>query len=131
MVGGELKHSLIQHSKGLLFPVIWHEPFGIAISESLYLGCPVFATPYGSLSELVTDDVGFLSSSSSELALAMENVEDYSRKRCHEYARDQFNSTIMTQNYLALYERVMNGEQLNENQPTLQNTSENRKLPWT
>ena len=131
MVGGELKRSLIQGSKGLLFPVIWHEPFGIAITESLYFGCPVFGTPYGSLPELIPEDVGFLSSSSSELALAMENVEDYSRKRCHEYARDQFNSAIMTQSYLALYERVMNGEQLNEKQPTLVNASENRKLPWS
>ena len=131
MVGGGHKHSLIQGSKGLVFPVIWHEPFGIAITESLYYGCPVFGTPYGSLSELIPEDVGFLSASSSELALAIENVEDYSRKRCYEYARDQFSSAVMTKNYLAFYERVLNGEQLNQNQPALVNTSEDRKLPWS
>ncbi len=131
MVGGEHKHALVQGSKGLVFPVIWHEPFGIAITESLYFGCPVFGTPYGSLSELVSEDVGFLSNSSSELALAIENVDDYSRKRCHEYARDQYNASGMTRDYLALYARVMNGEQLNEHSPTLLNTSESRKLPWS
>lgn len=131
MVGGDLKHSLIQGSKGLVFPVRWHEPFGIAIIESLYFGCPVFGTPYGSLSELISEDVGFLSNSSSELALAMESVEDYSPKRCHEYARDQFNSALMAKGYLELYERVLNGEQLNKNQPSLVNTTEDRKLPWS
>ena len=131
MVGGGLKHSLIQGSKGLIFPVIWHEPFGVAIIESLFFGCPVFGTPYGSLPELISEDVGFLSSNASELALAVENVEDYSRRRCLEYARDQFNSAAMTQGYLALYERVLNGEQLNKRRPTLINTLEDRKLPWS
>lgn len=80
---------------------------------------------------MILEDVGFLSNSSSELALAIENVDDYSRKRCHEYARDQFNSAIMAKKYLALYDRVMKGEQLNETQPTLINTTEQRKLPWS
>ena len=48
MVGGEQKLSLLNQSKALLFPVLWHEPFGIAITESLYMGAAVFGTPYGS-----------------------------------------------------------------------------------
>jgi glycosyltransferase involved in cell wall biosynthesis len=130
MVGGSEKSMRIQGSKGLLLPVIWHEPFGIAITESLYFGCPVFGTPYGSQSELISEDVGFLSNDSSKLANALMHVEDYSRKRCHEYARDQFNSAIMTQKYVKLYEKVLNGQQLNANQPTLIDTKEGRKLPW-
>jgi glycosyltransferase involved in cell wall biosynthesis len=130
MVGGSNKSMLIQGSKGLLFPVIWHEPFGIAMTESLYFGCPVFGTPYGSQSELITNDVGFLSNNSTELSHALLAVDDYSRKRCHEYARDLFNSAIMTQSYLKLYEKVLNGEQLNKIPPTLVDTEEDRKLPW-
>lgn len=38
------KMEAMQHSKGLLFPVIWDEPFGLAMIESLYAGCPVFGT---------------------------------------------------------------------------------------
>lgn len=49
MVGGGEKLRLLQGSKGLIFPVRWHEPFGLAIIESLYFGCPVFGTPYGAL----------------------------------------------------------------------------------
>ena len=44
MVGGEQKNSLLNGSRGLIFPVRWHEPFGLAIIESLYFGCPVFST---------------------------------------------------------------------------------------
>lgn len=68
MVGGKEKENYLNHSKGLIFPVLWHEPFGLAIIESLYFGAPVFGTPYGSLSELVVDDVGFLSKNTNELA---------------------------------------------------------------
>ncbi len=130
MVGGNRKSSLIQGSKGLLMPVIWHEPFGIAMTESLYFGCPVFGTPYGSQPELIHEDVGFLSNDSEELVNALLNVDAYSRSRCHEYACDLYNSAIMTKKFISLYEKVMNGEQLNKTQPTLIDTQQERKLPW-
>ncbi|MGV3510284.1 MAG: hypothetical protein ACO1N7_13415, partial [Sphingobacteriaceae bacterium] len=38
MIGGEEKNEVLRQSKGLIFPVLWHEPFGIAITESLYFG---------------------------------------------------------------------------------------------
>ena len=41
------KIPILNNSKGLLFPVLWNEPFGIAMLESLLLGCPVFGTPVG------------------------------------------------------------------------------------
>ena len=44
MVGGDQKNRLLNQATALLFPVIWHEPFGIAVIEALYFGCPVFAT---------------------------------------------------------------------------------------
>ena len=53
MVGGSEKTGLLNASRGMIFPVRWHEPFGLAVIESLYFGCPVFATPYGALPELV------------------------------------------------------------------------------
>ena len=68
MVGGNKKNRLLQHSKGLIFPVKWDEPFGLAITESLYCGCPVFGTPYGSLPELVPSDVGFLAEDMNDIA---------------------------------------------------------------
>lgn len=94
MVDNAAKKRLIERSKGLLFPVRWHEPFGLAVPESLWYGAPVFATPYGSLPELVTPDVGFLGTDAAELAERMA-AAGFSPARCHEYARETFGSHTM------------------------------------
>ena len=130
MVGGEKKLSLLNESKGLVFPVLWHEPFGLALTESLYFGCPVFGTPYGSLSEIVQPDIGFLSNNSAALAEEMENSEQFSKQLCHEYATDIFNSKIMTEKYLEKYELVLNGETLNKTAPQLITIQEEKFLPF-
>lgn len=119
MLGGEEKNEVLRHSKGLLFPVLWHEPFGIAITESLYFGCPVFGTPYGSLPELVTEEVGFLSDSKSKLIEAIK-TRKFSPQACHDYAVRNFGADMMTARYLELYEKVLSGETLNATNPTLQ-----------
>ncbi|HOZ30473.1 MAG TPA: glycosyltransferase [Bacteroidales bacterium] len=117
MVGGNKKFDMINASKGLIFPVLWDEPFGLAIPESLYYGCPVFGTPYGSLPELVKKDIGFLSDSSREIANAITNLEHYNPKLISEYAVTEFNSSKMAGNYLKLYEKVISGHNLNESKP--------------
>lgn len=114
MVGGEEKLRLLQGSKGLIFPVLWNEPFGLAITESLYMGAPVFGTPYGSLPELVTPETGYLTRSAADMAHHLnESQGAYSPRICHEYARDLFNSRRMAERYVTLYEKVLNGEYLN------------------
>jgi glycosyltransferase involved in cell wall biosynthesis len=130
MVGGDKKLSLLQGSKGLIFPVRWHEPFGITLTESLYFGCPVFGTPYGSLPEIINKDVGFLSNKMSELAEAMKNVGQYSRKRCSKYALENFNSKKMALEYLKKYEIVLGGKPLNAVAPKLKQIQTQKFLDW-
>ena len=130
MVGGEEKNRLLQGSKGLIFPVKWSEPFGIALIESLYFGCPVFGTPYGSLPEIINKEVGFLCNSKDRLAEEVQNVDSYSRQTCHEYARDIFNSKLMAEAYLKKYEMVLNGEQLNRVPPKLIKIQTDKFLEW-
>lgn len=131
MVGGDEKLRLLAKSKGLIFPVRWHEPFGLAIIESLYFGAPVFGTPYGSLPELVVPEVGILSASCTELSNAARNADTYSKQVCHEYARDMFSSDRMAAGYAACYERVLNGNTLNSVSPRLRKApGEGKFLPW-
>ena len=130
MVGGARKNKLINGSKALLFPVRWNEPMGLAVVESLYFGCPVFGTPYGALPELVTSEFGFLSNKESELVDALSHVDEYDRKRCHEYVCDNFASIHMARNFLPLYEKVLNGEALNPKAPKLVDPDPPRFLPW-
>jgi hypothetical protein len=73
----------------------------------------VFGTRHGALPELVSPEMGFLSNDESELAEALASAPTFSARRCHDYARDRFGAVGMARGYLALYERVMNGEALN------------------
>lgn len=127
MVGGTEKFRLLNQSKGLIFPVTWHEPFGLAITESLYFGCPVFGTPYGSLPELTPEDCGFLSASCEELAEAVAH-KNYDPRRCHEFALNYFGAEQMTLGYLDKYKRVMDGESLHTEMPYLRGPRDH--LPW-
>ena len=127
MVGGEQKFNLLNGSRGLILPVRWHEPFGLAIIESLYFGCPVFSTPYGSLPELVPETCGFLSASASEMAEAVR-TNRFDPRAWHAHVKQHFSVETMTRNYLTMYQRVLDGETLNAQPPVIQDPA--RNLPW-
>ena len=118
MVGGDIKFDTLQHSKGLIFPVQWHEPFGLAVIESLYFGCPIFCTPYGALPEIVSSECGFLSNRLGDLVEAVQAMR-FDPAACHQSAVEYFNSDLMTQRYLQIYERIMSGEALNTAPPMM------------
>jgi len=127
MVGGEQKNQLLNGSRGMIFPVRWHEPFGLATIESLYFGCPVFATPYGALPELVPAYCGVLSADSMLLADAIRN-QQFDPMQCHEHVLQHFNPVVMMQGYLEKYRQVMAGQTLNAEQPCLKENPE--ALAW-
>ncbi|PML79733.1 glycosyltransferase [Enterovibrio norvegicus] len=134
MVNNATKCKVMDQSKGLIFPVTWEEPFGLAVTESLFMGTPVFATPYGSLPELIRDqDLGFISNVEDELVSAVRS-KSYNPKYCNEYARDTFDHLSMAKCYIEKYESVINGTFLNNFTPKpmsqLRNLSYFKKLPY-
>ncbi|MBP6827392.1 MAG: glycosyltransferase [Saprospiraceae bacterium] len=146
----EGRNAMLNSSKGLIFPVIWHEPFGLAVAESLYFGCPVFGTPYGALPELLGKkmgngrkphngngtveafycDYGCLAVKKSELVEAVKNAESYDRVKCHEYAREYFSAGRMAQDYLRLYEQVMKGLPIHIDPPAITEATDDKFLPF-
>ncbi|MCW5232180.1 glycosyltransferase family 4 protein [Verminephrobacter eiseniae] len=128
MVGGPRKMDLLNASRGLIFPVRWHEPFGLAVIESLYFGCPVFATPYGALPELVPAHCGVLSTRAAVLAEAVRNNR-FDRRACQAHVLEQFGAQRMARDYLRMYERVLAGETINARPPIIEDPS--RALPWS
>jgi glycosyltransferase involved in cell wall biosynthesis len=116
MVGGQEKIDLLSVSRGLIFPVTWDEPFGLAVIESLYFGCPVFASSRGSLPELVTGNTGFLSNNLAELASAARELR-FDAEVCHEHAKSGFSAHRMATDYLMKYHQVMSGIPLTQTRP--------------
>ena len=120
MVGGQQKFDLLNGSRGFIFPVMWEEPFGLAMIESLFFGAPVYGFPSGSLPEMIVPEVGYLSASRSLEDLAQVILDrGYDAKICHEYARDMFNSKRMALGYLETFEKILNGNKLNPIAPYL------------
>lgn len=116
MVDDKTKMKVMQESKGLIFPILWDEPFGLAIIESLYAGCPVFGTKKGSLPELINEEVGFLSDSIDKLSKAL-NEYQFNPEICHLYAKENFNSKKMTEKYLYYYNEILKGRDINSQIP--------------
>jgi glycosyltransferase involved in cell wall biosynthesis len=132
MVNDVEKRTLLKKAHALLFPVRWHEPFGLAVVESLASGCPVFATPYGSLPELIHPDCGFLSANPNE-HVAVLGMKTFDPNACRKRA-ENFSHLKMTDKYLRYYEMLMENGSL-ESEPvtppkSLYSASPEVLLPW-
>jgi glycosyltransferase involved in cell wall biosynthesis len=130
MVGDAEKSRFLRPASGLLFPVLWNEPFGVAVAEAMYFGVPVFATPYGSLPELVTPQTGHLSASESDLAEAARNAEGFDRRAIHDHWREMFSARRMALKYLDYYQRIVDGEALHPGPVKAPATRTSVLLPW-
>lgn len=120
MVDNQEKKRYIERSLGLIFPIKWHEPFGLCLIESLYYGAPIYGTRMGSLPEIVTPETGWLGDNEQQIADFLNNTPYYSPQVCHDYAADCFNAHIMAVEYLKRYEQVLNGKTLNHSENGLQ-----------
>ena len=117
MLGGKEKAVFISKAKGLLFPVLWNEPFGIAVTESLVSGTPVLATPFGSMKELIHPEVGKICTSYQEFYAGVRELGAFKPEICRDWALSKFHYRLMTQKYLEFYERILSGEKLNPQNP--------------
>ncbi|MCU0782488.1 MAG: glycosyltransferase [Verrucomicrobia bacterium] len=131
MLGGEKKNEILRTGSALLFPVRWHEPFGIAVIEAMLTGSPVFGTPYGALPELITEETGFISNRKNDLANALKKYAEYDRKTLRKRVLDHFTHLHMAEKYLEYYHHVISGKTLNPHEPeTLTRVSAQLLLEW-
>lgn len=115
--GGKFKAETLANASLLLFPVLWNEPFGIAIVEALISGTPVLGTPFGALPEIITDETGRICSSMEEMIDTVKNLPHWKAKFCREYALEKFHYKKMGEKYIGYYEKILNGQTLNPEVP--------------
>jgi glycosyltransferase involved in cell wall biosynthesis len=135
MIAGQAKRDLLARARCLIFPVRWEEPFGLALTEAMASGCYVAATPYGSLPEIVTPDVGVLSTRASELVEVVKNPGRFKPEKCRNHVlHGGFTHLDMARKYISYYEKVLTAGRLGEvNEPVPQTQpgfDANRLLPW-
>ncbi|RLA61723.1 MAG: glycosyltransferase family 4 protein [Epsilonproteobacteria bacterium] len=112
------KLELLNEIDALLWPVRWHEPFGVAVIESMALGAPVISSRYGSLPELINEKTGILCDNYFEFEKAVGLAENtFDQEYLRHYVESNFTAKIMAENYLKYYQRVIDGEALNPTNP--------------
>ncbi|OFZ27876.1 MAG: hypothetical protein A2381_07730 [Bdellovibrionales bacterium RIFOXYB1_FULL_37_110] len=117
MVNQEKKRELLGLVDALLWPVRWHEPFGIAIIEAFAFGVPVIGSPYGSLKELITKETGFICNNFSEFKDRIATSHQFNSDQIRHMVESKYSVAVMTEKYLDYYKRVIRGENLNPQRP--------------
>lgn len=105
-VAGGQKARLISRAAAGIFPLLWSEPFGLAMVECMVAGTPIVALRSGSTPELIEEGVtGFLAEDADGLVEAVNRLDEIDRVRCAEVARARFSPRHMAERYLAVYRR--------------------------
>lgn len=106
------KEEFLGNAYALLFPIDWPEPFGLVLIEAMATGTPVVAFGHGSVPEVMEDGVtGFIVSSLDEMVEATRRVADLSRERCRQVFEARFTAKRMAEDYVALYEEIVQQRQ--------------------
>jgi len=107
-VGGKDKNELMGNAYALLFPIDWPEPFGLVMIEALACGTPVIAWNNGSVPEVLADgETGFVVDTIDEAVKAVGQVARLSRHACRRAFEQRFDATLMAQNYVEVYSRLI------------------------
>ncbi len=98
------KSDFLGNAAGLLFPIAWREPFGMAMIEAMACGTPVIAMRNGSVPEVVDDGVtGFIVENEAEAAGAVRGLPLLNRDRIRQTFETRFSARRMAADYLSVY----------------------------
>jgi glycosyltransferase involved in cell wall biosynthesis len=104
-INGHEKEELLGNALGLIFPIDWPEPFGLAMIEAMACGTPVIAYNCGSVPEVVEEGItGFIVNSRKEAVEAVGKLSGLSRRKCREVFEQRFSVKRMVDDYLKIYE---------------------------
>ena len=113
------KAKFLIEGKAMLFPLLWNEPFGIVMTESLVSGTPVLAHPYGSVPEVLEFAPQCLMRSEEDWKAALTGeIALPKAKDCRDWVVSRFDQVTMTKKYLELYEKVASGKLLHAEEPS-------------
>lgn len=108
-INEEQKQEFLRNAKALLFPICWPEPFGLVMIEAMACGTPVIGFPNGSVPEIIEDNLtGFTVNDIDEAVAAVEKLDLLTPQQIRSRFEERFSSASMAQNYLKIYQRLIN-----------------------
>lgn len=111
------KSDFLGGARVMLFPITWHEPFGMVMTEAMATGTPVVAYNNGSVPEVIVDGVtGYIvdpALGKDGLIEAVKKIynmgeEEYNKMRlaCRKHVEDNFTIAKMVSGYERVYEKI-------------------------
>ena len=111
-IGDDEKSEFLGNAAGLLFPIAWREPFGLAMIEAMACGTPVVAFRNGSVPEVIDDGVtGFIVDDEAAAAAAVQQLRGLDRARIRRVFEERFTARRMAEDYVTVYRRLIAREQ--------------------
>ncbi|MES0035508.1 glycosyltransferase family 4 protein [Mesorhizobium sp. M0046] len=102
------KAEFLGKAAGLLFPIDWPEPFGLAAIEAMACGTPAIAWKCGALPEIIDHGVtGFLVDSVDAAVASIPELLRLDRRQVRAVFENRFSATRMAHDYVAAYTRLI------------------------
>ncbi len=102
------KNEFLGNAAGLLFPIEWPEPFGLAVIEAMACGTPVMAWSCGAMPEVVDHGVsGILVETMEDAVTTMPDLLSLDRRRVRATFEERFSASRMAQDYVAAYRQLV------------------------
>ena len=112
---GELTQKTLDDLYGnaycTLFPISWHEPFGLVMIESMACGTPVIAYNMGSVAEVIENGkTGFVverESGVEGMIHAVREIDRIQRGDCRSRVSEKFSKEAMVEGYEKVYKMLI------------------------
>ena len=112
---GELSQKTLDDLYGnaycTLFPISWHEPFGLVMIESMACGTPVVAYNIGSVAEVIENNkTGFVverGSGIEGMIHAVREIDRIQRGDCRSRGSEKFSKEAMVEGYEKVYKMLI------------------------
>lgn len=103
------KADFFGQALAMLFPIRWHEPFGLVMIEAMACGTPVIGFKKGSVPEIIQNGKsGFVVETEDKMLEAVKKVSQIDRSYCREHAINNFSVDKMVDGYLEAYKITIN-----------------------
>jgi glycosyltransferase involved in cell wall biosynthesis len=103
------KAEFLGNAAALLFPICWPEPFGLVMIEAMACGTPVVAFRCGSVPEVIDDGITGHAVEPDDGLNAINRAVGMDRRHVRQRFEERFTARRMTQDYVGIYERVVEG----------------------
>ena len=107
-VSSKRLYNYIKEAEALLFTIRRPEVFGLVTAEALACGTPVIGTSVNPLPEILKNKkVAYLSNDINKLIEVAKKTEKFDRVECRKYAEKYFDSSIMADKYIKLFNEII------------------------